>query len=306
MNTNNFRFKNYLTFLIILTSMFGAFQQSSKAQTVDEKTSLKIKLTDTQYTCFYGKTSVQVYFKKPKVANGKLILVLPGWNYPVLDWKNKTRFVDTALHLGYSLLMVDMGKSVYMASIYDNARSDYKTFPTRTWLWEQILQPYQKFGWFCCEDSCGHGNTSVIGLSTGARGALLLALDHFGSFENVIALSGDYDCMLDTSDALLRNSMGPYWKNPFRWHSGSNQIVNRVNLLSSYLYVAHGLQDKVVPCKHTQLLVKAIEKSKRQTTYPRRPVFEIYDKYGGHNYEFWDKYSIICLREMQKQKSQIE
>lgn len=270
-----------MLFRIALFVFFGGLMNSIVAQQVVLKTS-KV------YFKKFQSTSVRIEFLEPKKSNDEVILFLPGWNYSATDWKNKTSIVDSALKMGYSVLLVDMGKSVYMDSVYPQARSDYKNYPTRNWLWSSILADYHSRGWFVDNPTTFRPKTHVFGLSTGARGAALLFLDHPFAFANVVLLSGDFDPLLDKKDALLTNSMGAYNLYPSRWESGNNNIQFRflqlwknrnldsvgglknksasndtlnTNPFVVKLFVSHGLKDPVVPSEHSMQLFEILSKN---------------------------------------------
>jgi len=56
----------------------------------------------------------------------------------------KRVFVSKALSKNFGLVFVEMGKSVYMDSLYPSMRKDYLFYPTRTWLWDIVITPLQK------------------------------------------------------------------------------------------------------------------------------------------------------------------
>lgn len=243
------------------------------------------KFCDTTYSQFYGKTKVQVYFlaSKKHTKNRGLILLLPGWNLPVLDWKFKTKVCQKATELGYHVLLVDMGKSVYLDSVYKTCRVDYATYPTRTWLWDSVLSPYKNTGFFIPDS-----RTFVLGISTGARGAALLGLEHGSDIKAVGCLSGDYAPNFDTTDLLFKNTLGPYGKYPYRWKTGSNNILQNISNWTIPVYMAHGLQDKMVSVQHSiafkdSLVFRPVIKAK----------FEIGP--GQHNYQFWNDHGLKGL-----------
>lgn len=270
-----------MLFRIVFFMVFGGLTNSIAAQQVVLKTS-KV------YFKKFQSTPVRIEFLEPKTSNNEVILFLPGWNYSATDWKYKTSIVDSALKRGFSVLLVDMGKSVYMDSVFPQARSDYKDFPTRNWLWNFILADYNARGWFVDNPSNSKPQTHVFGLSTGARGAALLFLDHSSAFTNVVLLSGDYNPLLDKKDALLTNSMGAYGLYPRRWERGSNNIQFRFlqlcksrNADSMYdvklkvasndtlstisrvvnIFVSHGLKDPIVPPEHSIQLFESMGKN---------------------------------------------
>ena len=177
--------------------------------------------------------------------------------------------------------MCDMGKSVYMDSIYPEAREDYKSFATRTWLWDSVLSPISK--------QIGMGNMILMGLSTGARGAILLGMEHQNEVGGVIALSGDYVPVLDTADALMRNTMGPFYQSPKRWEEGANNIYN-IDGLPNFVFIAHGKKDKVVPIQHSRCLNEHLGFLKTTETLIFR------EEQGAHDYQFWGKWGLVGLQ----------
>ncbi len=279
--------------LIVLFSFFvlgilAFILISSKTQN-DKELNISIKkspkLYETSYSKFYGKTKVKVYFLTSKKHTKKrgLILLLPGWNLPVLDWKYKTKVCQRATELGYHVLLVDMGKSVYLESVYNTCRADYATYPTRTWLWDSVLSPYKNTGFFIPES-----RTFVLGLSTGARGAALLGLEHSSDIKAVGCLSGDYAPNLDTTDLLFKNTIGNYWKYPSRWNEGPNNILHNVSKWNTSVYLAHGLQDRMVSVKHSFALRDSLLKRPQI-----KSKFAIDD--GQHNYDYWNKHGLKAL-----------
>lgn len=229
---------------------------------------------DGTYNCNYYKISYRFYLRNPQKKNGKILVLLPGWNYPVMDWKNKTGVVDSALRWGFQVLMCDMGKSVYMDSVYPEAREDYKGFATRKWLWDSVLAPVSQ--------QIGMGNMILMGLSTGARGAVLIGMEHQNEVGAVIALSGDYFPNFDTTDKLMINSMGLYSTFKTRWEKGQNDVRN-LDGMPDFVYLSHGLRDNWVNPEHTLRLKKRFEEI--QTT----EIVKVRVSPGQHDYAFWNE-----------------
>lgn len=181
------------------------------------------------------------------------VLVLPGWNFARTRWCAETRLCKLADSLGLVLIQPEMGKSVYASRYFPETRADYRTFVTRGWVTDSLL-PF-------CQDTLmllrpGQPNY-LLGLSTGARGVALVALDTDTLFSAGIALSGDYDPRTMPQDNLMRNTYGPYERFPDRW-GGSENPTARVAELRVPLYLGHGQQDKVVPWQQTQLFYDSL------------------------------------------------
>lgn len=279
---------------------------------------------DTVYFVSCNGKSIRVEIKVTQVASSttprKMLLLLPGWNYADTQWYTRTRVCDEARNRGYDVMLVEMGKSVYMDSLYLQMRADYRLHPTRTWLWDSVLKPLQKRRYFTDkgtpEDPIktvdGHVYhksmrlpipSFVMGLSTGARGALLLALEHPEAFRGCASLSGDYNPLLMKNDNLMINCLGKYAEVPWRWR-GTNNIEMRVDALQVPLFLAHGTDDKVVPWEQTVSLFKALESSgnyqKRALTFQKNHadvglVRTLFVKGAGHNYPFWNEAGLKAL-----------
>lgn len=304
---------------IVLLGVNELFANVSNPELDSQSISIHTKI----YYKKYKNSLVRIEYLEPQKSNGEVILFLPGWNYSAVDWKTKTSIVDSATSQGYSVLLVDMGKSVYMDSVYPQARSDYKNYPTRTWLWSEVLSAYRNKGWFVdFLRATDVPKSHIFGLSTGARGAALLFLDHPSAFSKVVLMSGDFDPLLDKNDALLTNSMGKYDQFKIRWNQGSNNIQFRFKnaliehplIVSDFndsvepvqLFIAHGQKDKVVPIAHSENLCAIFPNNelvylKFTSNLDRKKIKRIdpvkihvqcwLDPTGAHDYEFWEKAS---------------
>ena len=268
---------------------------------------------DTTYFAMYRNRGVQVKIILPEKQLKGMILLLPGWNLPDLDWSTKTSVCSKALSMNFGLVFVEMGKSVYMDSFYPSMRKDYKFYPTRTWLWDTVIKPLQQYGWFT------PGSPSfVLGLSTGARGALILGIENSCCIKAVAGLSGDYNPLLDTKDGLMVNTLGAYEKNPFRWR-GTNNISLRSEELKCHVFLAHGENDQIVPIaqsldlwyrldklkveksilpykkqSHATTLQKSLLKRSVLNKDPKNVCF-LTVKGANHDYQFWEYAGLKAL-----------
>ena len=261
---------------------------------------------DTTYFVMFRNRGVQVKIILPEQPPKGMILLLPGWNLPDVDWSAKTTVCSKALSMNFGLIFVEMGKSVYMDSFYPSMRKDYKFYPTRNWLWDTVIQPLQKYGWFTPGSS-----SFILGLSTGARGALILGIEHSTCVRAIAGLSGDYNPLLDKNDGLMVNTLGSYEKNEFRW-KGTNNISLRSKEVNFHLFLAHGENDQIVPIAQTLDLWNRFDKIKLEKSYvdfkKNRNATTVYKafltksalqkktkklclmtvKEANHDYQFWE------------------
>ena len=203
-------------------------------------------------------------------------LVLHGWNLPPDDWCTKTTLCEKVTDGGYFLVLPDMGKSIYQERMFPETRIDWRSCPTRKWLTDTLVPFLQKNYSLFLENE----NNFIVGLSTGARGVVLVVLDLPKLFRGAAALSGDYNQSNMTKDKLITGYFGPYKKFRSRWDNKDNASF-RINDFQTPIYLGHGISDKVVPPDQTKvfyaILVKAHPLLKIKLNMPK----------AGHNYLYW-------------------
>ncbi len=276
--------KFFLSCLLILT-IFQSCGQSNDTTVLSKQVSAAIKQEeavrpdykkDTTIKLHYKQLTVPVTIKYAQECKGT-ILVLPGWNFPDTQWCEKTNLCTKAFKQGFDLVFVEMQKSVYLKSYLKQTRKDYTKYPTRTWLIDSALLPLFKEQWV---DSTKP--LFVMGLSTGGRGSVILALDNPQLFSGAASLSGDFDPMLQKNDALMINSIGAYSQFPDIW-KGDNNIALRAEELKVPVYIGHGKADKVSPVAQSVNFVDTLIKKN-----PKLVVKFNFPASAGHNYTYWN------------------
>jgi len=221
---------------------------------------------------------VSVYIKAPyqKKPIGTIV-VLPGWNLPVLDWCTKTTLCQKALAQGYILIMPEMGKSVYSYELFTETRKDWLKYATRRWFIDTLISYFQKKYNLLLPGQKNY----ILGLSTGARGVALLSLDCPNIFIKAAGLSGDYDQTQMSEDNLMKGYYGSFAQFKTRW-TGKDNIVYRFKELAIPIYLGHGKADQVVPPQQTVQFSDSLKKYK-----PNLITLHL-DEKAGHTYSYWD------------------
>ena len=233
-------------------------------------------ISDTTLLFDSGDLDVSVRIKMPKNKYRGTLLVLQGWNFPNTSWSDSSDLENRASEEGFALVMPDMGKSIYHKKVYEQTRKDWRKYPTRTWLVDTMLQKLnQDFGLFPKD-----GYNFVMGLSTGGRGAFIIAQENPDIFTAGASLSGDYDQDAFPEDNLYRGYFGT---KPERWNKEENP-VNFVDKWSVPMYFAHGAADSIVSVAHQNRLKSLFEQLKLDQDW----YFYVAEGYG-HNYQFWSK-----------------
>ncbi|MCS7085636.1 MAG: alpha/beta hydrolase-fold protein [Bacteroidia bacterium] len=198
------------------------------------------------------------------------ILLLPGWGFSRLDWCQKTDFCVRATAAGYRIFAPEMGKSIYASQPYPETRRDWRGYPTRKWVTDTLIPKLQKHGAFL-----PGAKNAAVGLSTGARGAVLIAQDLPEIFSHVAALSGDYNPAAVPQDNLMLGFYGPADQFPERRHGRDNPSERP---LKAKCFLGHGEADRVVPASETRNFYEKI----------KSPDVRLHIIPGaGHTYEYW-------------------
>ncbi len=189
---------------------------------------------------------VEVWIQKPSdsVTNIGTLLLLPGWDYDFRKWCDSTDVCQRALNKGYSVVSPQMMRSVYASAYFQESRADLRSNPTLLWLDSAIEILMRQEGLFL-------GRNLVLGLSTGARGVVLICEKRPGFFNAAAALSGDFDPCTIPDDRLTTLVYGPYKKFPERWKRTDNP-TSGLRTFVTPIYVGHGALDKVVPLSQSE------------------------------------------------------
>ena len=204
------------------------------------------------------------------------ILVLPGWNFKRNLWCDSTDFCIKALKKGYRLIMPEMGKSIYSSSFFAETRKDWRKYPNLIWVTDTLI-PYLrlKFGVFQTK------NNYLLGLSTGARGSILVGIKTDTLFKKAACLSGDYNQLKMPKDNLITGYYGNYSQFKSRWEKIDNPLM-QFKKIKFDIYLGHGINDKVVNYKQTIELYDSLKKNKNDLN-----VFLSTPNKKGHNFSYW-------------------
>lgn len=218
------------------------------------------------------------------------LVILQGWNFPKEDWCLKSSLCKEARLMGLILIMPEMGKSTYQSHNYPQTRKDWLMYPTRKWLTDQVFTFLQNEYGILTQNQ----KNFMVGLSTGARGVLLVTLDFPNLFSAVAALSGDFDQTLIPHDGVMRGFYGEYAQFPNRWKYEDNVIYLMKNF-STPIYIGHGKKDNVIPANQSEILFQHIHKIN-----PALDVILHIAPDAKHDYTYWDSEVKSILQFFQK------
>jgi pimeloyl-ACP methyl ester carboxylesterase len=241
---------------------------------------------DTLISFKHKSLNVNVQIKYPHQKNKGTILLLHGYNLPFMQWCDKTDFCTLALKNGYTLIIPDFAKTTYQEKFYAQTNPAYRIYPTRKWIRDTVIASIQKqFNLLQINQ-----NNFTLGLSTGARGAALLALDMPKIFKGAACLSGDYDQTKLPYEKIYHNYYGDFKTYKTIWQSEDN-LHALIQKWETPLYLAHGELDKICPVSQTKNFYALLKKTK-----PLVKCTYVIAKEHKHDYAFWGSQTTGVLR----------
>jgi dipeptidyl aminopeptidase/acylaminoacyl peptidase len=246
---------------------------------------------DTTLTLSYNNNSVNLLVRFPATEQIRgEILLLHGYNLPTDDWCTKMSFCQKALNLGYVIIMPDFSKTTYHWETYPETNQMLLKYPTRQWMYNHFMEALKLHGFF------KSNNVFVAGISTGARGAALFALEMPSLFVACAALSGDFDqTKLQPGEWINTNYYGALEKHKDRWQ-GRDNIFNRANEYKVPTYLGHGKLDKVCPVFHSEEFYAELKK--------QQPSLDVVlsTPNAAHDYPFWESQTDAVLEFFEKHR----
>ena len=277
-----------LQLLIVIPFLFQCSEAVKKvnSEPIKIEDSSKVpSLRDTLITINIANVKCDIAFPDSGSTYRGNILLLQGFNFPKEDWcKNAPALCREAARRGYTMIMPDMGRSVYADTFFAETAPIYKNYPLRRALCDSLF-PYlkKKFDILLDEQS-----NFILGLSSGARGAALIVLEEPNLFSAAGLLSGDYDQTGIPGDVIMKLYYGNFETNKKRWKEIDN-IITDIDQWKTPVYIGHGKLDKVVP--HAQS--KQLNDSLKSRLKPNELIFN--EAVMGHDYKYWGSETLPVL-----------
>ena len=280
--------KNLLIIFVFLGCFTSCYSEQTPTVKKKEQNSdslpailnVEIEVSDTMIQVPHPTGAVNVYFQSHTATQFKGTLVLlPGWNYPALDWCSKTDFCAKAKAAGYQLIMPEMGKSMYANHAFKETRTDLKNALSRIWFRDTLVR-YLQDSMHVLLPSQMNG---VCGISSGGRGAALTAMDLPEVFKVAVALSGDFNPSLLESDNLMNLFYGKFTLHKQRWLDNDN-VYNAASSFQVPILLLHGAKDNVVSVKQSTSFYEELKR-----VNPSLRVELVVDSNAAHTYLYWGK-----------------
>ena len=227
--------------------------------------------------------SAQIYFPDGYQKGDKLrtIILLPPRGKGIAEWERNSNVKKIANQYHLALVCPDTGKSVYETQFFPETTEKWEPVPAGKWIAETLV-PYMREQFALCPS---REKTGLVGVETGARGALLVAASYPKLFSLAAGMSGPYDIAVLNSSAYAA-VYGQKRKFKERWDTEDNIIALSPSLKNTCVYIVHGKRDEEIPVDHSQLLAIRLSQLKKQS--PKNFNYRYVERNRTHGWDFWN------------------
>lgn len=233
-----------------------------------------------------GAVTVRIYFPKTytKGENYRTIIALHGYNLPAKEWETESPVARLANDYNMVIVCPDMGKTLYEFSFYPESTEKWGGMPGGRFI-ADVLIPFLRNNYGLARD---RKRTGIMGISTGGRGALLVAASRSDLVGAAAGLSGDYDPASMPRDRILTLIYGPYKDFRDRWENDDNIMKLATHLKDTPVYLWHGESDSVVPFEQSMLLAVQLKKLQKASGGGYDVTFNK-AKHAVHTWRYWGR-----------------
>ncbi len=225
---------------------------------------------------------IYVPLSMAQAAPRRTILALHGYRGNYSEWGSYTSIQKFSEEYGIAVVCPDMGGTLYETVYYPETQVKWNEMPGGRWI-PEILIPFLQTNYGLARS---REHTGIMGVSTGARGALLLSSLHPELFKAAAGISGYYDTTVMTGSPFIPTIYGPYAAFKERWEKDDNIMLLAANLADIPVFLAHGFKDRDIPIEQSQLL--GIKLRQMQKKNPGRYQFDFRElPLMSHGWVYW-------------------
>lgn len=232
-----------------------------------------------------GFNRIQIYFPKmySAAAPARTLIVLHGWRQNPSDWENNTPIAKYADKHNIVLVCPAMSTTLYESRYFPESMGKWAPIPGGQFI-SGVMVDFLKKRYSL---AMGRERTGIFGISTGGRGALLLAAQHPKLFGAAASLSGDFDSASLKNDRLLIAMYGQYVLFPDRWEEEVNITKMADRLKNTPVFLGHGTRDAVVPPPQTAMLADRLKQLKEKKGGYDLECDTAKSLNAGHDWIYW-------------------
>ncbi|MFN3603486.1 MAG: alpha/beta hydrolase family protein [Leptonema sp. (in: bacteria)] len=246
------RLKIYILVFIFFIQNLNSTEKCYQKETIDKLTLLTKNIQKKEgyhlFTIPVEEIPTDIYI--PVTTNGKcykVLLVLPGWKFSRKRWFLETDLLKYVKKYNYIAIAPETSITIYESKYYPETKLKWHSKPGMEYFTNDFFPFFRKQEIFLNSKF-----NFALGLSTGARGVVMIASTIPDLFFAIAGLSGDYDQTITPKDNLMRLTYGDYEKFQERWQMENPLYMIKKMGWKAFLYLGHGKQDPIVPYIHSK------------------------------------------------------
>lgn len=235
---------------------------------------------------YNGETStakIQIFFPRDyeKGKYFRTVIALHQYGDKENEWEFNTSIASLANKYSMVIVCPGMGKSLYETAFYPETDYKWNIIPGGKFIGE-ILIPFlnQKFSL-----ATKKSGTGIIGVTSGARGAILVAENYTDKIGAAAGISGYYDQSTMQTSRMVESIYGSYKKNQLRWETEDNALKLADRLKGIHVYIYHGEKnDAFNPIQSKLMAIRLKQLANKDSSYS---ITYREGKTGGYGWLYW-------------------
>ncbi len=233
-----------------------------------------------------GETStakIQIFFPKDYVKGKyyRTVIALHQYGERENDWETNTSIASLANKYSIVVVCPLMNKSLCETAFYPETDYRWNIIPGGKYIGEILIKFLNKNFSIATKKS----GTGIMGVTAGARSALLVSGNYNEKFGAAAGISGFYDQSTMQNSKMVESVYGSYKKNPQRWENEDNVLKSAEKLKGISVYIYHGERnDAFNPIQSKLMAIRLKQLEKKDSGYS---ITYKEGKTGGYGWLYW-------------------
>lgn len=246
---------------------------------------LKNIIVDTEYEGQKSHAKIQIFFPLSYVQEEKIrtVIALHSYDSNEREYENNSSIESYANKYNLVIVCPSMGKTIYENSFYPETSCKWNVIPGGKFTGETLINFLNKnYNLALTKNSTG-----IMGLTTGAYGALSVAARYNNKFQAAAGLSGFYDSTTIQRPRIIEAVYGSYKNHTDRWEKEASVIAIAEKLAGIPVFLYHGTGGDIFNPGQSRMLaikIKSLQKSSNAYSVTYRE-----NKSGYQGWIYWKR-----------------
>lgn len=226
---------------------------------------------------------IQIFFPKDYVKGKyhRTVIALHTYGERENEWETNSSIASLANKYNLVVVCPAMNKSLCETTFYPDVEYRWNIIPGGKYIGETLIRFLNDKFSLATKKS----GTGIMGVTAGARGALLVSAAYSDRFAAAAGISGFYDQSTMQTSRMIESVYGSYRKNPQRWENEDNILKNAEKLKGVSVFIYHGERnDAFNPIQSKLMAIRLKQLEKKDSGYS---IAYKEGKTGGYGWLYW-------------------